>query len=101
MQTMSNKNFGTGLLGIFLSLTVLTFFMYSSEQNLIDRIIASISEGFGGLAASMLLGLFVWGVIRGIRGASNSPEPKSFLLPFSGIFSAIYIVAKVTGFLSK
>lgn len=101
MRKMSNKNFGTGLLGIVLSLTVLTFFMYSPEQNLIDRIVGSIGSGFGGLAGSMLLALFVWGVIRSIRGVSKSPEPKSFLLGFSAIFSAIYIVGKITGFLSK
>jgi hypothetical protein len=101
MQKMSNKNFGTGLLGIVLSFTIVTFFMYSSETNLIDRIVGSISSGFGGLAGSMLLALFVWGVIRVIRGASKSPEPKSFLLKFSAIFSAIYIVGKITGFLPK
>jgi len=98
---MSNQNFATGLLGIVSSLTVLTFLCIASEQNLIDRTVGSIGSGLGGLAGSMLLALFVWGVIRSIRGASQSPEPKSFLLGFSAIFSAIYIVGKITGFLSK
>jgi len=101
MQTMSNKNFCMGLLGIVLSLTVLTFFMYSSEQNLIDRIVGSIGSGIGGLAASMLLALLVWGVIRCVRGVVKSPEPKKFLLGFSAIFSAIYILCSMTGLLSK
>jgi hypothetical protein len=90
-----------GLLGIVLLLTVLTFFMYSEGQNFIDRILESIGSGLGGLAGSLLLGLFVWGVIRSIRGAPQSPEPKRFLLGFSAIFSAIYIVGKITRFLAK
>lgn len=96
---MSNKTFASGLLGIGLSLALLSFFRGSAGQSIVDRLLEAAGFGLGGLAGAMLLSWLFWGIIRLIRGASGSSKPKPFLLKSSAILCAIYIVSRMSGLL--
>ena len=82
---------------MFSCLAIFSFLKNPDGYNFSENIISSIGSGAGGLIAILLFGGIVWAIIRSIRGLSKTPEIKSFLLKFSAVFSAIYIISAMVG----
>jgi uncharacterized membrane protein len=94
---MKRQQFLWGLFGLFSCLAIFSFLKNPDGYNFSENIISSIGSGAGGLIAILLFGGIVWAIIRSIRGLSKTPEIKSFLLKFSAVFSAIYIISAMVG----
>ena len=73
------------LLGVLLLFTAAIVSKYFSYQDLIHQnhglvLYALLGEAVGVVAGGVFLGLLVWLVIRLIRGANKSPDPRRFSL---------------------